>query len=219
MLRRLPQLTALAILFTVGLVHGRWSGRSTSPQELKSQAAAVDRIPLVLGDWHGQSQTLDERMIQVAGISHYLMRRYQNERTGDKLTVLLVCGPPGPISVHTPEVCYAGIGYQQAGPLTKQRVDAEPPLGDEFWLTKMAKPDALVPENLRILYGWSVGGPWTASDHPRLDFGGAPALYKLYVVREDGAESASASKSDPGEAFLRHFLPELRKALPPAPQT
>lgn len=219
MLRRLPQLTALIILFTVGLVHGRWSGRSASPQELKSRAAAVDRIPLVLGDWHGQSQTLDERMIQVAGISHYLMRRYQNERTGDKLTVLLVCGPPGPISVHTPEVCYAGIGYQQAGPLTKQRVGAEPPLGDEFWLAEMAKPDALVPENLRILYGWSVGGPWTASDHPRLDFGGAPALYKLYVVREDGTESASSSESDPGESFLRQFLPQLRKALPPAPQT
>ncbi|MEO6807849.1 MAG: exosortase-associated EpsI family protein [Isosphaeraceae bacterium] len=221
MLRRLSQVTALAILFTAGLVHSRWSGHLTSPQELRSQAAALDRIPLVLGNWHGQSQTLDERMIQVAGISHYLMRQYQNERTGDKLTVLLVCGPPGPISVHTPEVCYTGIGYQQASPLTRQRVDAETPArGDEFWVAKMAKPDALVPESLRILYGWSVGGPWTASDHPRLDFGGAPALYKLYVVSEDGgAESASSSESHPDEAFLRQFLPELRKALPTGPRT
>lgn len=221
MLRRLPQLIALAILFTAGLVHGRWSGRWTSSPELKSQAAAMDRIPLVLGDWHGQSQTLDKRMIQVAGISHYLMRQYHNVGTGDKLTVLLVCGPPGPISVHTPEVCYTGIGYQQTGPLTKQRVDAEtPPRGDEFWVAKMAKPDALIPEALRILYGWSVGGPWQASDRPRLDFGGAPALFKLYVVREDGgAESAKPSASDPGEAFLRQFLPELRKALSPAPRT
>ena len=61
-----------------------------------------------------------------AELEGWLARRYLHRRTGVVVHVLLLCGRPGPLSVHTPEVCYYGqrpnnmypcvIGYSNRGP-------------------------------------------------------------------------------------------------------
>ena len=30
-------------------------------------------------------------------------------------TALILCGRPGPVSIHTPDVCYRGLGYEPTG--------------------------------------------------------------------------------------------------------
>ena len=60
---------------------------------------------------------------------------------------------------------------------------------------------------LRIWWAWNDGKGWRAPDYPRLAFGGAPALFKMYVVEE------AALKSDASEEFLRVLLPALDEAL------
>lgn len=211
-MRTLPHLAALAIVIASGAVHGIWTGRWSTSRELEDRVAALGRIPRTIGDWRGQALSLDRRTTEVGEIAGYLMRRYEDPR-GDALTVLIVCGRPGPISVHTPEVCYPGAGFVASAP-TSKRVIGSGPAGqpDEFWVAEFVKPGAVLPERLRILYAWNSDGIWKASAQPRLEFGASPALYKLYVV-VDGAVADQPDRGDVGVEFLRKLLPELRQSL------
>src|SRR5262245_14554260 len=109
MLRILPGVIAVAAVVLTGLVHGYWTERWT-PQEGPAPAAArMKDVSLVLGHWEGEA--LDFTPRQMDGIAGYLYRRYVNRQSGQSVTVALCCGRPGPVAVHTPDVCYAGGGY------------------------------------------------------------------------------------------------------------
>ena len=61
------------------------------------------------GEWVGFSH--DGEKSQSGGVAGTFYRRYENHRTGDVATVFLVCGRSGPVSIHTPDVCYAADGF------------------------------------------------------------------------------------------------------------
>ena len=114
-MRSIPYVLVLLILVTSGAITGIWTRRWETPPELAARnLASIGLVPETIGDWTGLSQQLDPRVMEIAEIDGYLMRRYVNDR-GDAVSVLLVCGRPGPISVHTPDICYAGIGYEPVG--------------------------------------------------------------------------------------------------------
>lgn len=92
---------------------------------------------------------------------------------------MLVGGWPGPVSVHTPDVCYAGNGFTTES----QRKVSFSDTGPQFWLLRLKK-QAAIPLQLSVFYAWSSGTTWKAADNPRIEFATEPALYKLYVVRE-----------------------------------
>ncbi len=171
---------------TYGIAEGLWTNRWFASAELEQATARLDRIPRVVGDWEGTDQVLDDRTIAVAELSGYVMRRYVNRRTGAAVSMLLVCGRPGPTAQHTPEVCYVGAGFTpKKNPLT--RAFPLPPLARrgrrDFWLAHYNKGGP-TPESLRIYWAWNATGAWEASARPRFDFAYRASLYKLYVVRQ-----------------------------------
>jgi Protein of unknown function (DUF3485) len=101
---------AAIIILTNGAVEGLLTNRWHRPVELDTGIARVTRVPMTIGDWHAQSEELDESVLTRAGIEGYLYRHYENQLSGKKVTVLLMCGRPGPLSVHTPDICYRGAG-------------------------------------------------------------------------------------------------------------
>src|SRR4051812_3337978 len=113
--RTLPILISTAIVLLGGSVHGIWTHRWTNDRDLEIAAARLDRVPMTIGDWEGQPLEFEVKDYARAGIEGGLSRRYINRRNGDIETLLIVCGPPGPISVHTPEVCYPAAGYVVLG--------------------------------------------------------------------------------------------------------
>jgi hypothetical protein len=209
--RWLPQLIALTLVLGSGAVHGIWSGRWSPSRVLETRAAELKCVPSVVGDWKGTDMELDARTLQVARLAGYVMRRYQNPK-GDVVTAMLVCGLPGPVAVHTPEICYPGNGFEQVADAVKQPVAPGESGHDEFWSVDFHKAGPAVPEDLRVLYSWNAGKSWSTSENPRLEFAGEPALFKLYVVRIKGA-AARPEGDDPGVDFLRQFLPVLRGCL------
>lgn len=211
MLRTFSYLAALAVVIGAGAVSGLWTDRWSARDRLTLQVARLNQVPLTIGDWQGQALTLDPHMITRAEIAGYLMRRYENPR-GDVVTVLLVAGRPGPISVHTPEVCYGGAGYEPSAPKGKCLIDRDASGSEEFWLADFVKQATTAPEHLRILYGWTPDGSWSASEQPRLDFASVPALYKLYIVRATFAADEPV-QDDPGAQFARQFLPVVRASV------
>jgi hypothetical protein len=165
---------------------------------------------MTLGDWDGSAQDLDDRTIALAEAAGYVRRHYVNRRTGNTVALLILCGRPGPLSVHSPEVCYDGTGYEELSGRTKY---AEPgPLPAEFWVYRFRKRDSALPVHLRVLYSWGAAGDWRAVETPRLAFARQPLLYKMYIAREL-ANPDEPLKDDPALDFIRVLLPELQKSL------
>jgi hypothetical protein len=189
------------------VVHGLWTDRWRTGEEPAAWAARLADVPRTIGDWQGQDVPVDARSLQVAEVSGCLARTYVDRRTGAAVEVVLVCGRPGPIAVHTPDVCLRGSGHSLvAAPVKYGAAPAE------FWTARFRKAEAATPTYLRIFWAWNAGGGWQASASPRLDFARHPALYKLYVVRVQAGPEESLDR-DPCTGFLPLLLPELGRAL------
>lgn len=208
-----PRIAAgVVAIVALGLAQGTWTGRWRARDDaVEAAVARLDRIAMTLGDWRGTAMTLDPRQVEEARIAGYALRRYEHRRAS--VTVLLVCGRPGPVSLHTPDVCFAGSGYETAGPPARYRAPAGPSAASaEFRAATFSKRTSAVPSHLRAFWSWSAGGPWTAPDVPRLAFGSDPALFKLYVVR-DLIGPDERIDDDPSLELIGLLLPELERAL------
>lgn len=210
MLRALPSLTVFAAVLTAGVVPGLWTGRWTESTSLEEAAARLAQVPPTVGEWDGRDLPVNPREQAAAQASGYLSRRYVHRRTGAVVSLALLCGRPGPISVHTPDICYAGSGYEEVGAPTRCAIPDSP--GDHLWARQFRKAAAVPVQHLRVLYGWSAAGAWEAPDNPRLTFARRPALYKLYAIREL-AGPGEALDDDPALDLLRALAPPLRAAL------
>jgi hypothetical protein len=177
-------LAALAVLAVDIFLYGRWTNRWTPSLELEQAVARLQRVPMDLGDWHGESMELSAREIERAEIAGYLHRCYKNHRTGTEVTVLLLCGRAGPMSVHTPDICYRGAGYRMTDPEKKMTVPVGTSATAPFWAASFIKEGPLAPSRLRIYWAWNAVGSWDAAANPRMAFAGRSVLYKLYVVRQ-----------------------------------
>ena len=129
-------------------------------------------------------------------------RVYENADTGDQITLAVLVGPPGPIAVHTPEVCYSS---QNTTIVTRNKVEVATDTGGDastFWATVL-KPNSLEAQPFRVFYAWSTDGKtWIADDNPRFNFGGAGILYKLQLVADDYLHDDG---SDPAVSFLKEL--------------
>ena len=166
---------SLTLLAASGVVQGRLTNRWSTSPDLDAAVARLDQLPREIGTWKGEDTDVDRATLRRIGIAGGIVRRYRDDRTGSIVTVMLVCGRPGPVSVHTPEVCYVGAGYQLAAPPSG-------PLSG-FQAATMVRPDAAVTDRLQVYWSWNGSGSWEAPANPRLAFGAQPYLYKLYVIR------------------------------------
>jgi Protein of unknown function (DUF3485) len=206
-------LVAFALVVGSGLVHGRLTDRWGTSTALARAVARLDRVPRSIGDWQSQDVAMDRRQIDRAQIQGYLSRKYRNVRDGREISVLLVCGRPGPISVHTPDVCYAGAGYEAGAPPLPGSLATEDHRAAVL-KARFTKGDALVPETLDIFWAWNARGVWEAPDNPRIKFASCQALFKVYVIAgRSGAEAANRVEPAVDEDFARPFLTALDRAL------
>jgi hypothetical protein len=204
---------AAAVIAAAGIAHGRWTGRWTHADAPARAAAALAGVPTTVGEWAGTNEDMPAEQFARTGADGFLVRRYENRLTGDVVTVMLVCGRPGPISVHTPDVCYAGAGYAAAGPPAREGVRPANAGPVDLWTALFRRPGAVGQQTLKVYWGWRASdrGGWSAPENPRWQFARAPALFKLYVIR--AVTGDEQSPTDPGHEFLAEFLPALDAAL------
>jgi hypothetical protein len=197
-------LTATAMLIGAAVAHGwrtdRWGGTA----DLDDAAARLATLPLSFGDWDGEVIVLPAEQVRTANVAGITARRYTHRYTRREATILLLCGRPGPVSVHTPDVCYSAVGFTMGS----TRVESLPDGAGNAW-TADFKTSGPQPLTLRIRWAWSLDGNWTASGSPRTDFARARVLYKLYLVH---AVAPGEVKADAPElALLKDLNPALRK--------
>ena len=208
--RSLLPAVAPLLLIASGVVHGLWTDRWRPGGAPAAWAARLDDVPRTIGDWDGQDLPVEPKHLQVAEAAGCLARAYVHRRTGVAVSVVLVCGRPGPVSVHTPDICFRGNGHGLLE--TPEKFPAAgPPAPAEFWTARFRKGESALPTYLRVFWGWDAGDGWRAPANPRLEFARRSALYKLYLIHQ----LDEAPARDPCVEFLPLLLPELQRALFP----
>ncbi len=212
----------LAVAGLVAAAVVEYATSDASSGDVRAAAAKLKAVPPAFGDWTSTEVEMEEKVLKVAEAAGHVSRTYTNRKNKAQVSVLLLCGPTGPIGAHSPEVCYAGNGYAMSGEQRKMTVVLPGGATANYWSVRFEKKPPATEPPLRVCWMWGTNGSdWQASENPRTDFALHRALYKLYVVRHevrtpDGAPTSAAP--DAIHEFLTTFLPEVKKALAPAGQ-
>ncbi len=214
MKRSVAILSAAVLLVLVnGVVHGLITHRWTAPVDHSKVARALSSLPLTIGPWRGTKLKIDpvvQRATEAAGV---FQANFVNEQTGQGVTVLALSGEPGPMSVHMPEHCYAGLGYRQQGDVQRVTFNSD---GRELPFRKVVMvrdTSEGVPEQITVYHGWNDGTGWSAPALPRLVFANARFLVKLYVTTPP--VPVGADFDDPVPEFLPLICREIEQRIAP----
>jgi hypothetical protein len=208
---------ALLLILGTGLVHGMWTSRWRVAHELEEAVARLEQAPEDIGEWKASPASIDAGSLARAGAIGSWIRTFQHQGSGEVVTVILLCGRAGQMSVHRPEDCYRGAGYDVVTPILRTILDKPDGTPAEFRTALFSKPGPEGASTLRIFWTWYTGSAWQAPDSPRFTFARLPALYKLYVIRALSRPEERLERG-PAATFLEQLLPELDRALTP-PET
>jgi hypothetical protein len=219
MTRWLPVAAALALTLAAGVAYGIRNDRWTTSPELATMVRRLPTVPMRLGDWIGQDDSNPKmaRRLKRRGTVHELVQRvYRDARTGDVVTILLATGRPGPISTHTPETCLGDGGdWDRDGRPRDVAVPGSPPAA--FSRCDFRRADGPSPAGMTIYWSWRGPDRWVTAADPRVAFGGARALTKIYVTEDATAArdrpAGEAAADSPAARFLRECLPLIDQAL------
>jgi hypothetical protein len=203
----------LAGTAAAGWLHGQLTNRwGHHPDSNLAAARLRQPLPVRVGHWTLERETeLEPEVIRLLQCPASISRVYSHNQTGDRISVAVLLGPPGPISVHTPEICYSSHDYS----ITSERELAtlKDVAGDEhsFWQVTF-KSNGLDNARLRVLYAWTTGNRWAAAERPRFGYGGVKHLYKIQLA-SNTQPGDSLEEFDPAKDFLGQFLMQLHPRL------
>jgi hypothetical protein len=195
---------ALAIPLAGGVLYGNYSQRWNKPAESVAAATALKSLPREVGRWKAaEDLVIEPAALQQLDCAGYVYRRYVNQDSGQSIKMVIVAGPPGPIAVHTPEICFSSRAYDIQNERTAVSLERSPGRPHSFWMVDFVTRNAFA-DRLRVYYAWSLGETWAASRSPRFSYAGAPLLYKIQV-----AATVPPRSSDESADSVRQFVEQL----------
>jgi hypothetical protein len=197
-------LLGLVLTIATGVVYGRLTLRWGTPADMVAAGKHLQTLPKEFGDWQMVAEEpLDQPVIEALQCAGYVTRRYVNRRDGDTVTLFIVVGPPGPISVHTPEVCYSGRDYDTSAEREEVTLTGSQSRSHAFWGLTL-EPKNVTADQLRVYYAWTTDGTWVASTRNRYKYALSPMLFKLQL-----AGAILPSEISGGKDPCRDFLTDL----------
>ena len=190
-------LALLAATVLSGILQGDLTKRWKSQDN--HSLVPLASIPAVFGPWEMKTDLeITEQVDELLEAKDWLNRTYRNRDTGEVVSLAIVAGSHGPISVHVPEICYSSKNYQE-----RESRKSVPLADNSFWrLVFETKNVHQAP--MAVWYAWSTGDAWESSASPRHEFAGVPVLYKIQLSGIIPAEGGG--ERDPCEEFLNDFL-------------
>lgn len=206
-------IAAVVLVGTVagGVVQRQYDSRTTDKQALERAAGLLNRqLPDQVGNWRLLAkQELSPEVVKMLRCPAHLNRVYVHDQTGDRITVAVIVGPAGPVSVHTPEICYSSRDFAIQAPRTVTKITDKTEAEHTLWSLRLNSNDPLGPK-LQVFYGWSQGANWEAVKDPRFKYSANELLYKIQLARPVTGEVPGF---DPDQDFLLEFLSQLRTRL------
>lgn len=185
----------------------------TAPSaDLAEVAKRFNEIPKEFGDWKmDKEEPMTDQVVSTLECAGYLNGSFINQVTGQRVNAFIVLGPPGPISVHTPEVCYSSKDYDIKETREHTEIGKDGELGT-LWSLTMRQTSTVSAELLRVYYGWASQDIWTAPESPRFTYGGDPLLFKIQLASYLPPET-DLKTNDSCRSFLESFLPHVNRVL------
>lgn len=172
----------------------------------------LSALPEQMGDWRfDRDVPFTPAVLEVLQKPDHISKVYENMRTGDVVTVAVIVGHPGPVAVHTPEICYSSRDYQVPASRERQEIRAADGKTHGLWTLHLAprEPGELP---IQVMYAWSTGTTWEAAEHPRYSYGGLSHLYKVQLAVAS-PEAPTQNGYDPAVDFATTFLSHLQPLL------
>jgi len=215
---------AVVLALGSGMLYGLQTHRWTIDTRVREAAEKLDRVPRIIGDWEGRDIEISEEQLEQAAAVGYINRRYRNSVTGEEVSVMVLCGPSGPISLHPPTVCFTGAGWKMDD--LKRETVLKRETGDDngpdnrlgrFQTARFQRTTPTGPIRMRTYWAWNADGRWQAPENSRFAFASAPYLFKIYVIapapaRPKNTDTNTEKTRDPSKEFIRVFLPALKHA-------
>lgn len=209
-------LSGLTMLLAAAVASAMLNESLSDPAALSAAASRLEQIPTQIGVWTSTPGTIDERELRLSEIAGFIRREYRHEETGRVVTLTILCGPAGPMSVHPPTACFEGVGYSLISGPTVVGITDNTEQTISLKKASFRLHDSALSEVVRVFWGWSTDGEWDAPGSPRLSYRGQSWLYKLYVV-DRAYETADGLAQI--ETFLKDALPTIRQTLKPSDRT
>jgi hypothetical protein len=198
-----------------GLLQGSLCNRWGASEEQRRVGAKLEECPTEVPHWNCQKEKMPLEQVAIDQLIPYgyFQRQYVSQDGGDAITVTVMVGPSGTLSVHTPEVCFSGLNFDKSEERKKIEIPGLSD-GDTIWRVAMRskKVDGNVVESY---YAWSKGDRWVAEESPRYKLAIRPYIYKIQLHHLATAEVSGKANSaaDPSMRFLMDLLPVLEKYL------
>ncbi|MFH1923094.1 MAG: exosortase-associated EpsI family protein [Planctomycetota bacterium] len=201
-------LAALTLLS--GAIHGRMSNRWGQSPALATAAENLRDLPEQFGNWRLQSsEEMSQDVLDMLEEPGYVVREYANQETAENVKIALLVGRSGPISVHTPDICFSSRDYSILDERKRVAISSAAGPDHEFWAMTFQGKN-LDAGMLRVYYAWTPGRHWTAPDDPRFKFADTRYLYKIQLA-SSVAPGADLETNDPCRNFLKDFLPAAQR--------
>lgn len=202
---------AIAAILIPGWWHAVWTCRYDWQSSVASASARLQRVPKYFGDWDSADLPIREGTLEENDFAGLLARRYQNLLTDEVYDVVVACGRPGPISVHTPDVCFPGGGFRVADLKTSVAITLPNKTEAKFNVATFKNASVTEPKTVRVYWSWSPDGTWRTPSMPRVVFGRYPVLFKLYIIRTLPQNADAPQEND--HAFVATLLAHLDPVL------
>jgi len=206
----------VAVTVSSGVIQGHLSNRWGAPVDFLAAARKLEQIPRTCGPWElEQSAELDDLVARELESVGHVLRTYVHRDTQARAQVVVLLGPSGPISVHTPDICYRARDYRTLQ--TMERWDFSDGQRNHSLWGMTLEPSRLQDGGLlRVYYAWTSGNEWSAPDHARFAFASSKYLYKIQLACSLTDLADAGTDKDPGREFLSHFIPAMQPFLVPA---
>ncbi len=235
----MPLIVGITVVVFVTLGIAAYCGINTGEwmelQGLPEARQALQAIPKTIGRWETVAESVldadSTAQLQVQGGN--FVRRYRNTQTMAEVNLILMVGPTGKVTAHTPETCFGGRDYTQEG--DRERITVGGPIktestgtestdeeaadktdteieggNDAFWKVNFVN-NAVRGDTISFYYAHNIGNGWEALDNPRYSFRFKKFAYKMQ------AEAYVINDQDVVRMFVQECVPEIQKHILPCP--
>lgn len=221
MARLVPVLIAVLAVAALTVVEGTMTERWADNRHCAYCATLLDDVPNAIGEWEGEDSDVETYMQEAAGARGFVSRTYRNDATGQRVGVWFIVGHPRDTARHTPNICYAGQGFDTDEEPTSESLKLADGSEATFKTMLFEKSMPQGTHRERVFWTWfkpdlDSGEPvtWQAPDNQRTAFGATQALYKLYFTTygEDATEVDESVCLEFAQDFFAAVEPILQKA-------
>jgi hypothetical protein len=194
-----------------------WRDRqfSTIARESAACPFPLSDFPRTLGSWHaveGAVSTLDPEVARIAGSSAHIVRKYQDEKSGAVVQVLILYGLANSVFAHSPEVCYPAAGYRPLdAPVDRELSVPTAPAPVHCRSAFFSKSVGGSNRYYEAYYTFLYNGEWLPDVSSRWkSFRYHPGMFKIQLERP---VTTLSTETSPTESLLREIAREIDARL------